>query len=300
MPRPRDQRGEADAPGLVGLLDPGGPQVLQNHLGEGLFMEVIGTAFVGGINQFIVFIDAEDAVRGEAFDGEGTGDTNLLFVLVRFVVEVFELGLGGDGGIDFPLPGDAGLPPGGVEFPRCLGPFGVGFAGNFPLLPTTFHGGVQLFAQRFQGLLPCLPDDVDFGIVGDGFESDMGDTLVNKAVADVVLESKPLRSKRGTVGLGLFFRAIWTIGKEVKRVASTHDAGSGQGQSDAGGVNGNPTAAPFFTHRRTCARSTGRVEDKVTGIGRHQQTSFVNFYARLDDINLGVRTILNRSGDIEP
>jgi hypothetical protein len=33
-------------------------------------------------------------MRREAFDGEGTGDTDFLVILVRLVVEIFEVGFG--------------------------------------------------------------------------------------------------------------------------------------------------------------------------------------------------------------
>lgn len=59
-------------------------------------------------DEFIVLVDAEDAVRAEAFDGEGTGDADGLLVLVGLVVEVFGLGFGGDTGVDGFLAGDAG------------------------------------------------------------------------------------------------------------------------------------------------------------------------------------------------
>ena len=62
-----------------------------------------------GVDQFIVFIHAQHAVGAEALDGEGTGHADLLLVLVRLVVKIFKLGLGGDGLVDFLLPGDAGL-----------------------------------------------------------------------------------------------------------------------------------------------------------------------------------------------
>jgi len=44
---------------------------------------------------------------------------------------------------------------------------------------------VQFFPQRFEFLLVLVPDDVDLGIVGDRFECDVRDTLVDKAVANV-------------------------------------------------------------------------------------------------------------------
>jgi hypothetical protein len=49
-------------------------------------------------------------VRAETLDGEGTGHADLLLVVVGLVVEVFKLGLGGDGLVDLLLPGDAERP----------------------------------------------------------------------------------------------------------------------------------------------------------------------------------------------
>jgi len=54
-------------------------------------------------------------VRREAFDGEGTRHADAGVVGVGFVVEIFEVGLGRDGDVDFFLPGDSRLPPVGVE-----------------------------------------------------------------------------------------------------------------------------------------------------------------------------------------
>ena len=68
------------------------------------------------VDQLVVLIHAEHAVGAEALDGEGTGDADFLFVVVGLVVEVFKFGLGGDGGVNFLLPGDAGLPPVGMQF----------------------------------------------------------------------------------------------------------------------------------------------------------------------------------------
>src|SRR5690606_40620315 len=44
------------------------------------------------------------------------------------VIEVFEIRLGGDGGVDLPLPRDARLPPGFVQLLRPGRPFVVAFA----------------------------------------------------------------------------------------------------------------------------------------------------------------------------
>ena len=119
---PGGERGEGDPVLLVRLLHAGGLEVLQDHLREGLLGAVFGAVFLDGVDQFVVLIHAQHAVRAEALHGEGTGHADLLLVLVGLVVEVFELGLGGDGGVDLLLPGDARLPPVGVQFLRRLRP----------------------------------------------------------------------------------------------------------------------------------------------------------------------------------
>ena len=108
---PRGERGEGDLVLLVRLLHAGGLEVLQDHLGEGLLGSVFGAVFLQGVDQFVVLIHAQHAVRAEALHGEGTGYADLLLVRIGLVVEVFKLGLGGDGGVDLFLPGDACLPP---------------------------------------------------------------------------------------------------------------------------------------------------------------------------------------------
>ena len=134
---PGRERGEGDPVLLVRLLHAGGLEVLQDHLGEGLLGLVLGAVLLEAVDQLVVLVHAEHAVRAEALDGEGTGDADLLLVLVGLVVEVLELGLGGDGGVDLLLPGDAGLPPVGVQLLRSLRPRLVGFARNLPFLPLS-------------------------------------------------------------------------------------------------------------------------------------------------------------------
>jgi hypothetical protein len=51
-------------------------------------------------------------VGAEALHSEGTGHTDFLLVVVGLVVEVFIVGLGGDGLVDLLLAGNAGGPPG--------------------------------------------------------------------------------------------------------------------------------------------------------------------------------------------
>ena len=102
---------------------------------------------------------ASDAVRRQALDGERPGDPHALLVLVGLVVEVLEVGLGRDGGVDLLLPRDARLPPVGVQPPsRCGRPFRVGLARDLPIPPTSAsERRVQLLAQRLQRLPATSP-----------------------------------------------------------------------------------------------------------------------------------------------
>jgi hypothetical protein len=48
------------------------------------------------VDQFVVFIDPENAVRREALDGERSSDPDLGFVIVGLVVKVFVVGFRSD------------------------------------------------------------------------------------------------------------------------------------------------------------------------------------------------------------
>ena len=119
---PGGERGEGDLVLLVRLLHAGGLEVLQDHLRERLLGSVFSAWVLQRIDQLVVFVHTEHTVRTEALHGEWTGDADFLVVRVRLVVEIFKLGLGGDGGVDLLLPGNACLPPVGVQFRWSFGP----------------------------------------------------------------------------------------------------------------------------------------------------------------------------------
>ena len=164
---PCSQRGKGDPVLLVGLLHAGGLEILQDHLGERLLGSVFGLVFLQGVDQFVVLIHAEHAMRAKALHGEGTGNADLLVIGIGLVAEVFKLCLGGDGLVDLLLAGDAGLTPVGVPFLRRIRPLGIGLSGNLPFLPPLPERRVKLLAQRLQLRLPLLPYDVDLSVVGD-------------------------------------------------------------------------------------------------------------------------------------
>ena len=140
------------------------------------------------------------------------------------------------------------LPPIGVQFLRRSGHFVIGFARNLPLLPVLLERRVQLLAQRLQLRLPFVPDDIDLRVVGDGFERDVWHALIDEAVADVPVHR--LRTWRGASDFGFLELAFAGVGQQVKRIARAHDAGTGQRQRHARGVNRDPAAAPLLGDSR--------------------------------------------------
>ena len=123
--------------------------------------------------------------------------------------------------------------------------------------------GVQLLAQRFQLLLPLVPDDIDLGVVGDGLERDVRHALVDEAVADVAVHG--LRTRRGAGDFGFLELAFAGVGQQVVGIARTHDAGTGQSQRHARGVDRDPAAAPLLGDSGGGAGAAGRVEHEVAG-----------------------------------
>ena len=107
-------------------------------------------------------------MRRQAFHCKRAGDADFLVVFVGLVVEVFVVGLGGNGSVDFLLPVNALFPPVRVNFSDFLGPSVVGIAGDFPFFVGCAERIVQFLTQRLQRFLEFLPDYVDFGVVGDG------------------------------------------------------------------------------------------------------------------------------------
>ncbi len=99
---------------------------------------------------------------GEALDREGAGDA-LRVVRVGPVVEVFDVRLGRDGGVDLRLAGDAGLPV-RVELLRLRRPLVARVAGDLPLLPRLGEGLVQGGSTGLELGLALLPDGRDLSV----------------------------------------------------------------------------------------------------------------------------------------
>ena len=148
--------------------------------------------------------------------------------------------------------------------------------------PCRVQGGVERRAQRLQGFLPRFPDGVDLGVVGDGFEGDVGDSRIDEALAHVA-------GGRGFGGraareFGFLLLPFGAVGEQVEGVARPHDPGASEGQGDAGGVDGDPARAPLLGDGGGGAGAAGRVEHEVAGVGGHQEAAFDDLGQRLDDI----------------
>ena len=83
------------------------------------------------------------------------------------------------------------------------------------------------------------------------------------------------------VSAGFLDLAVAAVGEQVVGVACAHDAGAGQRQGYAGGVDGDPAAAPLLGDVGGGAGAAGGVEDEVAGIGGHQDASFYDRLASL-------------------
>ena len=131
--------------------------------------------------------------------------------------------------------------------------------------------GVEAGAEGLQGLLPRLPDHVDLGVVGDGFQGDVGHALVDEALADVAASrrfgGRPLRD------LGLLALSLGAVGEQIPGIARAHDARPRQRERHAGGVDGDPAPAPLLGDVSRGAGAAGRVQHQIAGIGGHEDAA---------------------------
>ena len=77
-------------------------QVLEDDAREVLGLAVVPPVLCRVVDEFVVLVDAEDAVGRNALDREGTCDPDGLPVFVGPVIEVLEVGLLGDSTRRFP------------------------------------------------------------------------------------------------------------------------------------------------------------------------------------------------------
>ena len=263
------------------LLDARCLQVLQDHGDEIRCFAIAEPAVGQAAERLVVLVHRQRLMRRDALDGERSGDADASPVLVRFVVEIFGVGLHGDGGIDFLLASDAGRPPFGMRRFRFVRPAGAGFARDLPFLPCIIQGGIERLAQRLQRFLPRFPNGVDFRVVGDGLEGDMGDALVDEALAHVPAGRS--FDERAVREFGFLAPAFRAVDEQIPRVASAHYPRSGEGQGDTGGVDGDPAPAPSLGDIGGGAGAAGRVKHEIAGVRGHQEAAFDNPLGRLDN-----------------
>ena len=80
----------------MGLLDAGRVQVFQDDGCKVLLSVVAGLGLGQMVDEFVILVDAEGAVRRQALHCERAGDADDAPILVRLVVQVLEVRLGGD------------------------------------------------------------------------------------------------------------------------------------------------------------------------------------------------------------
>ena len=119
----------------------------------------------------------------------------------------------------------------------------------------------------------------------------MGHALVDEAEPNVSVSGCVQRSRSGDLGLlPLSFRAV---GEHVVGVSRPHDAGPGEGQCDAGGIDGDPAASPLFGDVGGGAGAAGGIEDEVAGVGGHEDAAFDDLGKRLYYVELVGRKACN-------
>ncbi len=112
----------------------------------------------------------------------------------------------------------------------------------------------------------------------------MRHALIDEAVADVAAR-RLARTRRCARDFGFLDLAVAAVGEQVIGVARTHDAGAGQRQRDARGVDRDPAAAPLFGDGGGGAGTTGRVEYEVAGVSGHEDAALNELCPRLHHID---------------
>lgn len=104
-------------------------------------------------------------------------------------------------------------------------------AGHLPLFIGRAESGVQRGARSVELQLPLLVDDVDLGVVGDGFQREVRDPFQHEALADVAVE-RPLHG-RTAADLSLLGRALPAVAQQIGRMVCGHEARACDGQGEA-------------------------------------------------------------------
>ena len=115
----------------------------------------------------------------------------------------------------------------------------------------------------------------------------MRNLLVDKALADVGIGGGGDGGvRRQMAQCLLFFDALGGVRQQVVGIAGSHEAGAGQGEGHARGVEGDPAPAPLLGHVGGGARTAGRVQHQIAGVSGHEETALDNQRACFNDIVL--------------
>ena len=152
-------------------------------------------------------------------------------------------------------------------------------------LRQIFRGDRLVALQRFHGE---GTGDTESGLVFGGLvvERLFGGRLVvrNAAKRDVghLLVFEPLAEI-----------AVLLIVEFVERKLRGKQSRLGDIQGDPGGVDRDPAAAPLFRDVGSCSGTAGRIEDKIAGVGGHEDASRDRGCRCLDYIDFRVAPTLN-------
>ena len=152
-----------------------------------------------------------------------------------------------------------------------FGPGGVGLARDFPFLTGLAERRVQFGAQGLQRLLPFLPDHIDLGIVGDRFEHNVWDALIDEALTNVAARRR--RSRHGVRYLGLLGLSFRRVGKVVIGVLGAHYARAGERKRHARGINRDPAPTPLLGNGGGCSSAASRVQHQIAWVGCHEDAT---------------------------
>ena len=153
--RPGRQGVELDAVLLVRLLHTGGAQVVQDHRREVLRLAIATRRLGGLVNQLAVLVHAQYAVGRQAFHGERPGHAHRALFLIGLVVQVLEVGLGGDGRVYLLLARNARFPEFGQRLMRGGGPVVRAARAGLPILRVSVPDHSPLTTDH--GAAPAAP-----------------------------------------------------------------------------------------------------------------------------------------------
>src|SRR5690606_10197890 len=150
-----------------------------------------------------------------------------------------------------------------VELFPLATPFGYCEPRDIEVLGRILEQIVKVTEGIFDSRMHPLVDAVNVRVVGDGLEGNVRDGLIDEAA---------------------FQTFVWILQLEVV-VAGGHQPLFGQGDSNTGGVTGDPAATLFLCNERGCTAPTSWIKYKVTRVGSHQYAARENLLICLDYIS---------------